>query len=183
MALKIASVGRGSLAVISANTFHAARTSPAQKSRRSRVASAEMLGVFPMPRTRASTTSASDGMLAARKAWSARRRAAYESPPGEAHQARRCGEAAGRMDARRREAKGRSCRDRTVSSAAAAKRAGSGGGGGDGDVHVRAWRARWHCREVLRRRARPRSASRRREAGRRRCREDEPEGRKCAVGS
>nr|ACR35623.1 unknown [Zea mays] len=75
MALKVARLGRGPSAVISSNTFQAARTSPLRNRRRSNADNAERLGVLPERRTRASTSSASAAMPAARNAWSASRSA------------------------------------------------------------------------------------------------------------
>jgi hypothetical protein len=65
---------------------------------------------------------------------------------------------------------------------AAAKRAASGVEEGEPESGLTAWSARWHCGEVLRRRASARRASRRRDAGsdsRRRW----SGWRNCAVGS
>uniref|UniRef100_A0A0A9FDX9 Uncharacterized protein n=1 Tax=Arundo donax TaxID=35708 RepID=A0A0A9FDX9_ARUDO len=182
MALKMARLGRGPRAAISTNTFQAARTSPPRNSRRSRAASAERLGVFPERRTRASTSRASPAMPAARNAWSARRSAPYLALALQLallDQEKRSGEAAGRSAAMMSAAKGRSAGADAARHEAAAKRTASGTE--EGQLGARTWSARWHCWDVLRRRASARMASRRREAGRERMRWCS-NGRNCAVG-
>lgn len=131
MALKMVRFGRGPLVAISSNKFQAPHTSPLRNRRRSNAASAERLGTLPERRTRASTSSASAAMPAARNAWSASRSAPYRSralpqvlPLDD--QERRSGEAAGRSAARRIAAKGRSAGADAARRAAAAKRAASG---------------------------------------------------------
>jgi hypothetical protein len=110
-------------------------------------------------------------MPAARKAWRARRRAAYLPlrPRNPSQNASRSGVASGSRAARRSDAKEGSAWADEARRSAAAKRAGSGDGDDDDDVgEVSAWSARRHGGETLMRRASARTASRRREAGRER---------------